>query len=77
MSTQQNILEIVDVILCETPLGLAAFCRTKVGHFFYGKAFEWARQQRLETLHIMRSGPTALNWCTFWTRRMCNHIHVR
>lgn len=55
MSTQQNILEIVDVILCETLLGLAAFCRTKVGHFFYGKAFEWVRQQRLETLHIMRS----------------------
>lgn len=50
MSTQQNILEIVDVILCETLLGLAAFCRTKVGHFLWQSILiEWARQQRLET----------------------------
>lgn len=56
MSTQQNILEIVEVILCETPLGLAAFVGQKWGTFLWQSILtEWAKQQRLETLHIMRS----------------------
>lgn len=50
MSTQQNILEIVDVILCETPLGLAAFCRTKVGHFFLWQSIRMGEAAEIRNL---------------------------